>query len=114
MFRRPKTGGFATSYWSALFKACGILILIATLSTSSAEKVNVERAQVFFSKTGTSLHTLHYSNIKQDFDLRGLCETLEKVRTAVRTKASSLTFVQLLHNNKTRTCTDVMSALSLS
>jgi hypothetical protein len=28
-------------------------------------------------------HTLHCLNIKQDFDLRGLYETIEKVRTAV-------------------------------
>jgi hypothetical protein len=57
------------------------------------DKVKVETAHVFFSKAGTSLRTLHYSNIKQDIDLRGLYETIEKVRTAVQAKASSLTLV---------------------
>jgi hypothetical protein len=33
---------------------------------------------------------------------RALYKTIEKVRTAVRTKASSLTFVQPLHNNESR------------
>lgn len=69
MFR--KTGGGATGYWPALFRACGILIVIATLAVGSRDKVKVETAQVFFSKSGTSSHTLHYSNIKQDFDLKG-------------------------------------------
>jgi hypothetical protein len=41
-------------------------------------------------------------NIKQDFDVRGLYETIEKVRTAIRTKALTLHFVQPLHNNESR------------
>jgi hypothetical protein len=62
----------------------------------------VEKAQVFFSKSGSSSHTLHYSNIKQDFHVKGLYDTIEKVRTAVRAKALKVHFVKQLHNNESR------------
>jgi hypothetical protein len=64
--------------------------------------VKVEKAQVFFSKSGSSSHTLHYSNIKQDFKVKELEETLKKVRGAVRRRATLSTFTQRLHNNETR------------
>jgi hypothetical protein len=54
-----------------------------TLVAGATDKVRVEKTQVFFSKSRSSLHTLHYSNIKQDFHVKGLYETIEKVRTAV-------------------------------
>jgi hypothetical protein len=64
--------------------------------------VKVEKAQVFFSKAGSSSHTLHYSNIKQDFKVKELEETQEKVRDAVRRRATQETFTRPLHNNETR------------
>jgi hypothetical protein len=64
--------------------------------------VKVEKAQVFFSKSRSSSHTLHYSNIKQDFKVKELEETLKKVRGAVRRRATLSTFTQPLHNNETR------------
>jgi hypothetical protein len=64
--------------------------------------VKVEKAQVFFSKSGSSSHTLHYSNIKQDFKVKELEETLKKVQGAVRRRATASSFTQPLHNNETR------------
>jgi hypothetical protein len=66
----------------------------------ATDKVKFEEAHVFFSKSGSSSHTLHYSNIKQDFEVRALYETIEKVRMAEQTKALTLHFVQPLHNNE--------------
>jgi hypothetical protein len=64
--------------------------------------VKVEKAQVFFSKSGLLSHTLHYSNIKQDFKVKELEETLKKVRGEVRRRATLSTFTRTLHNNETR------------
>jgi hypothetical protein len=47
-----------------------------TLVAGATDKVRVEKAQVFFSKSGSSSHTLHYSNIKQDFPVKGLKDTM--------------------------------------
>jgi hypothetical protein len=79
-----------------------LLVGIATLVTGATDKERVEKAQVFFSKSGSLSHKLHYSNIKQDFDVRGLYETIEKVRTAVRAKSLTVHFVQPLQNNESR------------
>jgi hypothetical protein len=73
-----------------------------TLMAGATDKVRVEKAQVFFSKSGSSSHTLHYSNIKRDFHVKGLYDRIEKVRTAVRAKALKVHFVQPLHNNDSR------------
>jgi hypothetical protein len=78
----------------------GITILGA--GAKGIGSVKVEKAQVFFSKAGSSSHTLHYSNIQQDFKLKELEETLKKVRGAVRRRATASTFTQPLHNNNTR------------
>jgi hypothetical protein len=99
MFQRRDN---ANSLWLALFRAFCLLVGIATIVAGATYKVKVEKAQVYFSKAGSLSHTLHYSNIKQDFDVRGLYETIEKVQTAVRTKALTLHFVQPLHNNESR------------
>jgi hypothetical protein len=99
MFQRRDN---ANGLWPALFRAFCLLVGIGTLVAGTTDKVRVEKAQVFFSKSGLMSHTLHYSNIKQDFDVRGLYETIEKVQTAVRTKALTLHFVQPLHNNESR------------
>jgi hypothetical protein len=96
--RRDKANGL----WPTLFRACCLLVGIATLVTGATDKVRVEKAQVFFIKSGSSSHTLHYSNIKQDFDVRGLYETIEKVRTAVRAKSLTVHFVQPLQNNESQ------------
>jgi hypothetical protein len=64
----------------------GITILGA--GANGRGNVRVEKAQVFFSKAGSSSHTLHYSNI-QDFKVKELEETLEKVRGAVRRWAAT-------------------------
>jgi hypothetical protein len=71
-----------------------------TLVAGATDKVRVEKAQVFFSKSGSLLHTLHYSNIKQDFHVKGLHDTIKKVRTAVRARALQVHFVKPLHNNE--------------
>jgi hypothetical protein len=92
---REKVNGL----WPALFRACCLLVGIATLVAGTTDKVRVEKAQVFCSKLELSLHTLHYSNIKQDFHVKGVYDTIEKVRTAVRAKALKVHFVQPLHNN---------------
>jgi hypothetical protein len=56
----------ANGLWLALFRAFCLLGGIMTLVAGAIDKVRVEKAEVFFSKSGSSLHTLHYSNIKQD------------------------------------------------
>jgi hypothetical protein len=99
MFQRRDN---ANGLWPALFRAFCLLLGIGTIVAGATEKVRVEKAQVFFSKLGSLSHTLHYSNIKRDFDVRGLYETIEKVRTAVQTKALTLHFIQQLHNNESR------------
>jgi hypothetical protein len=78
----------------------GITILGA--GAKGIGSVKVEKAQVFFSKLGSSSHTLHYSNIQQDFKVKELEETLKKVRGAVRRRATSSSFTQPLHDNETR------------
>jgi hypothetical protein len=90
--------------WPALLRASclplGITILRA--GAKGIGSVKVEKAKVFFSKAGSSSHTLHYSNIQQDFKVKELEETLEKARDAVRRRATQETFTRPLHNNDTR------------
>jgi hypothetical protein len=57
----------ASGLWPALLRACCLLAGITILRVGATDMVRVEKAQVFFSKLGSSSHTLHYSNIKQDF-----------------------------------------------
>jgi hypothetical protein len=68
--------------WPALLRASCLLLGITILGVGAngIGTVKVEKAQVFFSKSVSSLHTLHYSNIKQDFKVKELEETLKKVR----------------------------------
>jgi hypothetical protein len=73
-----------------------------TLVVGSTDKVRVEKAQVFFGKSGSLSHTLHYSNIKQDFHVKGLYEVIEKVRTAIRARALEVHLVKPQHNNESR------------
>jgi hypothetical protein len=90
--------------WPALLRASCLLLGITILGagTKGIGNVRVEKAQVFFSKAGSSSHTLHYSNIQQDFKVKELEETLEKVRGAVRRRAAQESFTRPLHNNETR------------
>jgi hypothetical protein len=99
IFRESNVG-----LWPALLRASCLLLGIRILGVGARGigTVKVEKAQVFFSKSGSSSHTLHYSNIKQDFKVKELEETLKKVRGAVRRRATELYFTQPLHNNKTR------------
>jgi hypothetical protein len=81
------------------------LLLGITILGAGAKGIGsarVEKAQVFFSKAGSSSHTLHYSNIQQDFKVKELEETLRKVRVAVRRRATQKTFTRPLHKNNTR------------
>ena len=52
--------------WPALLRAVFLLMGITILGAGARRigDVRVEKAQVFFSKAGSSSHTLHYSNIK--------------------------------------------------
>jgi hypothetical protein len=90
--------------WPALVRASCLLLGITILGAGATGigTVKVEKAQVFFSKSGSSLHTLHYSNIKQDFHVKDLEEKLKTVRAAVQRRALESHFVQPLHNNETR------------
>jgi hypothetical protein len=90
--------------WPALLRASCLLLGITILGAGAKRigSVKVEKAQVFFSKAGSSSHTLHYSNIQQDFKVKELEETLKKVRGAVWRRATVSTFTQPLHNNETR------------
>jgi hypothetical protein len=90
--------------WPALVRASCLLLGITILGAGAAGigTVKVEKAQVFFSKSGSSSHTLPSSNIKQDFNVKDLEETLKTVRAAVRRRALESYFVQPLHNNETR------------
>jgi hypothetical protein len=76
--------------------------MILGVGATGIGTVRVEKAQVFFSKSGSSSHTLHYSNIKQDFHVKDLEERLKTVRAAVRRRALGVHFVQPLHNNELR------------
>jgi hypothetical protein len=90
--------------WPALLRASCLLLGITILGAGAKGigSVKVEKAQVFFSKAGSSSHTLHYSSIQQDFKVKELEEMLEKVRDAVRRRATQETFTQPLHINDTR------------
>jgi hypothetical protein len=90
--------------WPALVRASCLLLGITILGVGARGigTVKVEKAQVFFSKSGSSSHTLHYSNIKQDFNMKDLEKTLTKVRAAVQSRAKESYFVKPLHNNETR------------
>jgi hypothetical protein len=90
--------------WPALLRATLLLMGITILGAGARRigDVKVEKAQVFFSKAGSSSHTLHYSNIKQDFKVKQLEEMLGNVRDAVRRRATQVTFTQPLHKNETR------------
>jgi hypothetical protein len=78
------------------------LLRLSYYSNKCIYKKRVQKAQVFFSKSGSLLHTLHYSNIKQEFNVRGLEETLKRVRAAVQRRALGVHFVQPLQNNETQ------------
>jgi hypothetical protein len=69
--------------WPALLRASCLLMGITILGAGTIGTVRVEKAQVFFSKSGLSSHTLHYSNIKQEFRVKDLEETLKTVQAAV-------------------------------
>jgi hypothetical protein len=71
--------------WPALLRASCLLLGITILGAGAKGigSVRVEKAQVFYSKAGSLSHTLHYSNIQQDFKVKELEETLEKVLDAV-------------------------------
>jgi hypothetical protein len=90
--------------WPPLLKASCLLLGITILKAGATGigTVKVKKAQVFFSKSGSSSHTLHYSDIKQDFHVKDLEEKLKMVRAVVRRRALESHFVQPLHNNKTR------------
>jgi hypothetical protein len=89
----------ASSLWPALLRACCLLAGITILGAGATDTVRVEKTQVFFSKSGSSSHTLHYSNIKQDFHVKGLEETIKTVRAAVQRRALQVHFVKPLHNH---------------
>ena len=63
-----------TGLGPALLRATLLLMGITILGAEARRigDVRVEKAQVFFSKAGSSSHTLHYSNIKQDFKVKQL------------------------------------------
>jgi hypothetical protein len=90
--------------WPAPLRASCLLLGITILGAGAKGigSVKVEKAQVFFSKSGSSSHTLHYSNIQQYFKVKELEETLKKVRGAVQRRATVSSFTQPLHNNETR------------
>jgi hypothetical protein len=90
--------------WPALLRASYLLMGIRILRAGATGigTVRVEEAQVFFSKSGSSSHTLHYSNIKQEFRVKDLEETLKTVGAAVRRRALEVHFVQPLHNNESQ------------
>jgi hypothetical protein len=90
--------------WPALLRASCLLLGITILGggAKGIGSLRVEKAQVFFSKAGSSSHTLHYSNIQQDFKVKELEEILEKVRDAVQRRATQETFTRPLRNNDTR------------
>jgi hypothetical protein len=85
--------------WPALLRASCLLLGITILGEGAKGigNVRVEKAQVFFSKVGSSSHTLHYSNIQQDFKVKEHDETLEKVRGAVRRLAAQESFTRPLY-----------------
>jgi hypothetical protein len=83
MFQTIQKRDIANGPWPALLRACCLLVGIMTLGAAATDRVRVEKAQVFFSKSGLSSHTLHYSNIKQDFHVKGLEDTIKAVRAAV-------------------------------
>jgi hypothetical protein len=85
--------------WPALLRASCLLLGITILGVGAK---GIGTVKVFFSKLGSSSHTLHYSNIKQDFKVKELEEMLKKVRASVRRRAKESYFVQPLHNNETR------------
>jgi hypothetical protein len=88
--------------WPALVRASCLLLGITILGAEATGigTVRVEKAQVFFSKSGSSSHTLHYSNIKEDFHVKDLEEKLKMVRAAVRRKALESHFVQPPNSQK--------------
>jgi hypothetical protein len=90
--------------WPALVRASCLLMRITILRAGATRigTVRVEKAQVLFSKSGSSSHTLHYANIKHEFCVKDLEDTLKTVRAAVRRRALEVHFVPPLHNNETR------------
>jgi hypothetical protein len=102
MFQTFQKRYIANGLWPALLRASCLLGGIMALVAGATDTVMVEKAQVFFSKSGLSSHTLHYFNIKQDFHVKGLEDTIKAVRAAVRRRALQVHFVQPLHNNDSR------------
>jgi hypothetical protein len=90
------------SLWPAILRASCLLMGITILGAGAIGTVRVEKAQVFFSKSGSSSHTLLYSNIKQKFRVKDLEETLKTVRAVVQWRALEVHFVQPLHNNESQ------------
>jgi hypothetical protein len=83
MFQMFQKRDRANSLWPVLLRACCLLGGIMTLVAGATDKERVEKAEVFFIKSGSLSHTVHYSNIKQHFHVKGLEETIKEVRAAV-------------------------------
>jgi hypothetical protein len=79
MFKIIQKRNGTRGLWPALLRACCLLTGITILGAGTTDTVRVEKAQVFFCKSGSSSHTLHYSNIKQEFHVKGLEETIKTV-----------------------------------
>jgi hypothetical protein len=98
MFQTFQKRDIANGLWPALLRTCCLLGGIMTLVAGTTDRVRVEKAQVFFSKSRSSSRMLHYSNIKQDFHVKGLEDTIKAMRAAVQRRALQVHFVQPLHN----------------
>lgn len=83
-----------------LLKALLPLAAAFVFSLVATAPVKIEQSAIFFSKEGTSSHTLHYSTILLDYDLVALKTNLVRVRTAVRNTAAKMGARLPLNNYK--------------
>jgi hypothetical protein len=62
MFQTIQKRDIAIGLWPALLRACCLLVGIMTLVAGATDTVRVEKAQVFFSKSGSSSHNTPISS----------------------------------------------------
>ena len=81
--------------WALVRAVWGVFAASAWASTAGAahRRIEITDEDIFFSKVGSTSHTLHYANIQQAYDLHDLYKLIEDVRGAMRKKVVELGYL---------------------
>ena len=65
----------------------------ASMAEAAHRRIKITDEDIFFSKVGSTSHTLHYANIQQDYDLHDLYALISDVRETMRHKVIELGYI---------------------